>query len=102
MAFASPAEEPPRAGVDPSAGARAVQVEVFDFFSCPGGSPEEFQTRRDARIDLKAANIDQLSELLPAVPLDERVDDRGEGDTVQRIVLAPGRIVLRFAHSGIV
>jgi len=80
------------------ASAWPVQVQVFDFFSGPRGSAQEFQTRRHARVELKAANVDQLSELLEAVAFDQGGDDHLERDAMQRVVAAGALVVLGIAH----
>ena len=63
-----------------------IQVEVFDFSSCPRCFPEELQAGFDRRIEQKAANRNGLTQLVPAKPLNKLLEHHGERHAVQGVI----------------
>jgi len=59
---------------------------VFDFLSCPGRSSQEFEAGLHRRIIVKTSNIDTYAQLIPAIMLNQAVDDLFQCHTVQRII----------------
>lgn len=60
------------------------EVEVFDFFSRPGGFAQKCQTGFYRWVGGKAADGNMLAERLPAIVLKETADDLFQGDAVKR------------------
>lgn len=63
-----------------------LEEETLDFGARPRRASKEFETRRHARVELKAADLHASAQLLPTELVDERRHDLLEGDAVQRIV----------------
>src|SRR5438105_629158 len=90
---ANPARSRPRSALGP------VQVQGFHLFSRPGRAPQKFEAGFETGVELKTTNINQLTELNPAVTFQQRLEDRLESDPMQRIAsagvfshdFAPGR-----------
>ena len=60
----------------------AGQVEILHLLACPGGTAEEFEARLDRGIVIETADADQLSQLFPAVIIDQSKNDLFQGDAV--------------------
>ena len=63
-----------------------IQVEIFDFSSCPRCFPEELQAGFDRRIEQKAANRNGLTQLVPAKPLNKLLEHHGERHAVHGVI----------------
>ena len=62
------------------------QVEIFNLFPGPGGSPQKLETGLDARVIGETPDIDPIPQPLPPVIVNEPIEDHFEGDAVERVV----------------
>jgi len=68
------------------------EVEVFDFFSCPGSFTQKSQTGFDRWVGGEAADGNAFTKCIPAVVFIETADDQFQGDAVER------GFVVKFSH----
>lgn len=78
-----------------------IEIERFHFIACPGRAPQELETRCNAGVVRKAADIDFSPQRVPAVLMDQLVEHGFERDAVQRIVRLGGahRLIARILSS---
>ena len=63
-----------------------LQIQRLNLIPGPGGPPEKLQGGGDTRLMGKASDLDQPSQPLPTMALDQTGQYHLQGDTVQRIV----------------
>ena len=64
-----------------------LQVQLFDLRSRPWRFSQKLQTGLDARVVIKAPDLDDLAQFLPAVVLHQPGKHHFQGDAVKRIFL---------------
>lgn len=62
-------------------------IKLFDLRSRPRGPSQELQAGLDARVIIKASDIDDLPQLLPPMMLHQLVQHHFQGDTVKWIFM---------------
>ena len=62
------------------------QIQLFDLFARPGGTPQELQAGFEARLIVKTADRDAPGQFGPAVLFDELCEDHFERNAVQGII----------------
>ena len=62
------------------------QIQIFDLIPGPWGSPQKLQTGLDARITIKAPDIDDSAQLTPLVIFHKFRKNIFQSDAVKRII----------------
>jgi len=72
-----------------------LQVQLFDLRSRPRGPSQELQAGLDARVIIKASDIDDLPHFLPPMMLHQLGKHHFKRDTVKRIFM----LLVAHIHS---
>ena len=64
-------------------GAKSIDKELLNLIACPLLLTQELERGLNGWVDLKAVNIDAITEFIPAVVVYEALNDIGEFDTVK-------------------
>jgi hypothetical protein len=62
-----------------------LHVEFFDLLPGPGRAAEKLQARFDTGLEIEAADVDSVTELGPAVLVDETREHHLQRDSMERI-----------------
>ena len=73
-----------------------IEIEHLHALSCPRRPAEKFQARCDARVVVEAADIDPVTQALPAIEIDQLVQQLFQRHPMQGIVF------LRIVHRSII
>ena len=63
-----------------------LQVQSFNFISCPGGPSQKMQAGFDARVVIETSDADDPSQFLPAMYFYQPGQDHFQRDAVKRVV----------------
>jgi hypothetical protein len=73
-----------------------LQIQLLDLRSRPGGPSQKLQAGLDARVIIKASDVDDLSQFFPPMMLHQLSKHHFQRDAVKRIFM------LLVAHSHII
>ena len=77
-----------------------LQIQLFDLRSRPRRFPQELQAGLDARVIIKASDIDALPHFLPSIMLNKLGQDHFQRDTMERIFMLLVAHIILFSMTG--